>query len=186
MRLAGFARAIVDAAPGVTRDVVTFRTAMDGWPVEIADTAGLRGTDDLIESMGIARSRHAQQAADLVLLVLDRSEALQPMDRALIESTSRVLLVANKTDLTAAWDPREVLESPFSVLTVSAESGQGIGTLIAAIARRLVPDPPGAGEAVPFRIDQLRGLAAARDCLLDGNRAGAEDRLAAIGFDASR
>src|SRR5206468_12815742 len=81
--MAGFARAIVDPTPGVTRDVVTFRTAFGGWPVELADTAGLRATEDAIESMGIARSRREQVDADLVLLVLDRSELLQPTDHEL-------------------------------------------------------------------------------------------------------
>ena len=82
--LAGFPRAIVDPAPGTTRDVVRFSTSFGGWPVELADTAGLRGTDDAVESLGIERSRREQQQADLVLLVLDRSEPLLAIDRELI------------------------------------------------------------------------------------------------------
>jgi tRNA modification GTPase len=179
--LAGFARTIVDPTPGVTRDVVTFRTAMGGWPVDLADTAGLRGTEDAIEGIGIARARREQQVADLVLLVLDRSEPLQPMDRELIESTSRALVIANKSDLPAAWDHCEAFEGSSSVLTVSAESGEGIAALIAAIGGRLVPNPPAPGEPVPFRSDQLRGLEHALAFLSAGDHAGAEDRLAMIG-----
>jgi len=70
--LAGFPRAIVDPAPGTTRDVVTIRTSFGGWPVEIVDTAGLRRTEDAIENLGIAMSQREQERADLVLLVLDR------------------------------------------------------------------------------------------------------------------
>ena len=101
--LAGFPRAIVDPAPGTTRDVVRYPTSFGGWPVELADTAGLRGTDDLVESLGIERSRREQHQADLVLLVLDRSEPLQAIDRELIATTQGALLVANKSDLPPAW-----------------------------------------------------------------------------------
>ena len=75
--LVGFARAIVDPAAGTTRDVVSHRAVFGGWPVELADTAGLRESFDPIESIGIERSRHEQQRADLVVLVLDRSVPLQ-------------------------------------------------------------------------------------------------------------
>ncbi len=179
--LAGFARAIVDPTPGVTRDIVTFRTAVDGWPVELADTAGLRGTDDAIERMGVARARRQQQEADLVLLVLDRSESLQPMDRELIGSNARALLVANKSDLPPAWDSSEDCAGFPAIAMVSAECGTGVSGLVATIAERLVPNPPSPGEPVPFRADHLRDLEAARACLSAGNRAGAESWLAAIG-----
>src|SRR5262249_28294725 len=68
--LAGYERAIVDPTPGTTRDVVTVRTAFDGWPAELADTAGLRASDEPIEASGIALARARQASADLVLLVL--------------------------------------------------------------------------------------------------------------------
>ena len=79
--LAGFARAIVDPTPGTTRDVVTLRTSFGGWPVELADTAGLREARPDRE-LGIERSRSEQREADLVLLVLDRSEPLQSRSTA--------------------------------------------------------------------------------------------------------
>ena len=162
--LAGFDRAIVDPAPGVTRDVVSFRTAFSGWPVELCDTAGERETDDAVERLGIARSRHAKGDADLVLLVLDRSEPLQPVDRELLEISTSAIAVANKSDLPPAWDAstREVLEG--KVLAVSAETGAGFADLVAAIAHRLVPDPPAPEAAVPFRPGHMRSLEAARAC----------------------
>ncbi len=69
--LVGFQRAIVCDLPGTTRDVVTAMTAIDGWPIQLADTAGLRSTRDEIELAGVTRATAAAGAADLVLLVED-------------------------------------------------------------------------------------------------------------------
>jgi tRNA modification GTPase len=178
--MAGFARAIVDPTPGVTRDVVTFRTAFGGWPIELADTAGLRETEDAIERLGIARTRRAQQDADLAIIVLDRSEPLPTIDRELIGADSGALLVANKSDLPPAWAPETTFAGSSSIATVSAERGEGLDELIAAIVRRLVPDPPAAGDAVPFRAHHLVALHRVRDCLLAADLEGASRRLAAI------
>ncbi|MGP0066070.1 MAG: GTPase [Isosphaeraceae bacterium] len=181
--LAGFARAIVDPTPGVTRDVVTFRTAFDGWPVLLADTAGIRETEDAVESLGIARSRREQADSDLVLLVLDRSEPLQPIDRELIAANPGALFVANKSDLQPAWDPEVSVANSSVVVTVSAEQGEGLETLLAAIVRRLVVDPPGPGDAVPFRPDHIVSLVQVRVRLLAADAVGALRRLAAIGTE---
>lgn len=151
--LAGYERAIVAPTPGTTRDIVTVRTALDGWPVELADTAGLRSSDDLIEASGIALARARQEEADLILLVLDRSEPLTDSDRRLIASSERALIVANKCDLPAAWDADQA-----EALAVSAERGAGIEALGTAIARRLVPDSPPPGAGVPFRPRHVRQL----------------------------
>lgn len=163
--LAGYERAIVDPTPGTTRDVVTVRLAMDGWPVELADTAGLRPSDDPIEAAGVALARARQQEADLVLLVLDRSGPITDADRGLLAEHPGALLVASKVDLAAAWEP-----TTLEALPVSAERGDGIETLLAAIAARLVPDPPPAGVGVPFRPEQLRALVRARRLVAGGRR----------------
>jgi tRNA modification GTPase len=173
--LAGYDRAIVDPTPGTTRDVVTARLALDGWPVELADTAGLRASDDPIEAAGVASARARQGEADLVVLVLDRSEPLTDADRALIETHACALVVANKADLAAAWQP----DSP-EVLTVSAERGDGIGHLASAIARRVVPDPPLPGAGVPFRPAQVRRINEAWQALRVGDLASAEGHLAVL------
>jgi tRNA modification GTPase len=158
--LAGYERAIVDPTPGTTRDIVTARTACDGWPVELADTAGLRVSDDSIEASGIALARGRQAGADLVVLVLDRSVPLTRDDQTLLDSLPRALRVANKADLPAAWDADA---GAFSV--VSAERGDGIAALIERIARELVPEPPPAGAGVPFRVEQVRALEVMREGL---------------------
>jgi tRNA modification GTPase len=167
--LAGFARAIVDPMPGTTRDVVSLRTAFSGWPVEIADTAGLRQTEDPVESVGVERSWREHRGCDLVVLVLDRSRPIDALDRELLELIERRVVVANKSDLPPAWLALEGAE----FVTVSAERGDGVPDLIAALTAGLVPIPPIAGAAVPFRIDQLVGLARARERLIDADAPGA-------------
>jgi tRNA modification GTPase len=167
--LAGYSRAIVDAAPGTTRDVVTVSTALDGWPVELADTAGLRDPEGPIEAAGIARARARQRAADLVVLVLDRSEPWNRDDQALVEAArsaeSMTLIVANKADLPAAWEP-----PAGRMPVVSAERGDGIEALVGILGRRVVPTPPPPGAAVPFRPAHLRRIDRAYAALQAGDR----------------
>lgn len=169
--LAGYERAIVDPTPGTTRDVVTIQTAFDGWPVEIADTAGLRQADDDLESAGIALARARQTGADLILLVLDLSEPLTSDDRALIKALPGAVVVANKADLPTAWNVEALAQA--EVLAVSAERGDGLDRLAATVSLRLVADPPGPGDGVPFRSEHERRLRAARKALRSGDVAGA-------------
>jgi len=171
--LAGFERSIVDPTPGTTRDVVTARTALDGWAVELADTAGLRVAADEVEAAGVALARRRQKEADLVVVVLDRSEPLTDADRSVLASWPAALVVANKGDLAAAWDGAGTAR-----LVVSAERGDGLPALVEAIARRLAPDPPGVGVGVPFRPGQVRRLDAARASLRAGDDASASADLA--------
>ena len=179
--LAGYDRAIVDAMPGTTRDVVTARTALEGWPVELADTAGLRPSDDPIETSGVALARARQGEADLVLVVLDRSEPLTDIDRAVVSEHARGLIVANKCDLPAAWSPADL-----GAVAVSAQHGDGIEELVAGIASRLVPDLPPPSRGVPFRASQVRRLQAARNALVEGDHGTAIRNLAAMCSDLPR
>ena len=102
-RLVERERAIVTAAPGTTRDTVTERVSMEGIPVELIDTAGLREGADEAERLGIARSREAMAEADVVLLVVDATVGISREDRAVIEQGasggSSVLVARNKSDL---------------------------------------------------------------------------------------
>jgi tRNA modification GTPase len=185
--LAGYGRAIVDATPGTTRDVVTVRTALDGWPVELADTAGLRPAQDPIEAAGIALARAHHRDADLVLIVLDRSEPWTDDDRTLIEEWApgpgrpEPLYVANKADLPAAWEPLRP-----TTLTISAASGDGIEALAQALARRLVPQPPPPGAGVPFRPAQLRRIERAGTALAGGDQGRALRQLSLLLCERSR
>jgi tRNA modification GTPase len=184
--LAGFPRAIVDPAPGTTRDAVTIRTSFGGWPVEIVDTAGLRTTDDAIESLGIAMSHREQERADLVLLVLDRSEPLQSTDRRLVATMTGALPIANKSDLAPAWSVADIPIEARDIVTVSADRGDGVTSLIATIAERLVPDPPPVGKAVPFRPAHIDDLSQVRTCLLANDRTAAVLRLSSMIHGSAR
>jgi tRNA modification GTPase len=140
--LVGYQRSVVSPTPGTTRDVVTTTLALDGWPVELADTAGLRQDAGALEGQGIERARTAASSADLCLWVLDASaEPVWPDFHR-----ERILLVVNKMDLPSAWG---VSRADGAVL-VSARTGAGISALCDAIVRRLVPRVPEPSEVVPF------------------------------------
>jgi tRNA modification GTPase len=166
--LAGYQRAIVHSAPGTTRDVVNVATALDGWPVEIVDTAGLRSTCDPIEQSGIERAMREAVTADLVLKVLDRSEPLRVGDQALVAREGPALLVASKCDLPAAWAHDDLAAPEVGILNVSAERGDGLDLLAAAIVAAIVPCVPEPGCGVPFRPAHLDGLVRARESLRSG------------------
>jgi tRNA modification GTPase len=170
--LAGFERAIVDPTPGTTRDVLTVRTAIDGWPVELADTAGLRDSGDPVEASGVAMARAQHAGADLVLLVLDGSEPLTEADRLLVAQHPGALWVTNKADLPASWEPHGPRR-----LVVSAERGDNLDALWSAIAVRIVPAPPPPGSAVPFHPAHVRLLTRARAWLATGRTQAASRAL---------
>jgi tRNA modification GTPase len=140
--LAGYQRSVVSPTPGTTRDVVTARIAVDGWPVELADTAGLRGDAGALEGQGIEQARAAAGAADLCLWVWDATTGPTEPD----VSGGLVRTVVNKIDVPPAWDVRQVGDA----VKVSAATGQGLDELCAALARWLVPEAPPPGAAVPF------------------------------------
>ena len=140
-RLVERERAIVTATPGTTRDLVTERISLGGIPVELVDTAGLRETEDEAESHGIARTETAMADADLVLLMLDATAAvdaegvlqLPDEDRRLLaamEGRSPVV-VLNKVDL--ARPERAERE----VAQVSALTGEGVAELRARLLERV-------------------------------------------------
>ncbi len=150
--IAGYHRAIVHSTPGTTRDVVGLQTAMEGWPVEIFDTAGLRETAEEIELAGIDLARQKIVAADLVVLVFDNSLPWSAEDQALAESHPAALLLYNKSDLPRASESRP------AGMEVGAMHPTGIDELCREIAGRLVPHPPPPGAAVPFELEQIERL----------------------------
>ena len=148
--LAGYQRSVVAATPGTTRDVVTTPLAVDGWPVEIADTAGWRAASVSLEQQGIARARAAAACADVCLWVLDASaEPVWPEPMA-----TPVHLVVNKTDLPPAWDLSRARDG----LHLSALKGAGLDRLLQALSDSLVPHAPPVGAAVPFTPDLADGI----------------------------
>ena len=105
-RLLGVSRAIVTRVSGTTRDLLTETVEIDGIPITLVDTAGIRTTDDAIETEGVQRARCAIDVARAVILVLDKSRPLDDDDCSLLRETARLqrMVVVNKIDCPAAWD----------------------------------------------------------------------------------
>lgn len=170
--LAGYERAIVFDQPGTTRDVVTLRTALDGWPVELADTAGQRSSGDPLETAGATLAAEHADRADFVLLVTDASHAWTALEQAMLQRWPRALVVHNKTDLPETDDARRP-----SGQRVSAKSGLRLDELTAAIVARLVPDVPPPGVAVPFTDSHVRTLRCVYDATTRGDVVAACEQL---------
>src|SRR4029079_15424602 len=141
--LVGYERAIVFDQPGTTRDLVSAVTALDGWPIELTDTAGLRKSDQALEQEGIVRAKAEMQVADLVLLVFDATQAWSRNDETLVQEWSNALVVYNKCDLLAARaDGTDARDGGPTGLLTSAKTGVNIAELIGRIVMRLVPAAP--------------------------------------------
>jgi tRNA modification GTPase len=134
--LIGSSRAIVTNVRGTTRDLLTEVIDLDGLRLTIVDTAGVRETSDVVEVEGVRRALQAQAVADLVLVVLDGSLALDSEDREIIDRAAdvRSLMVQNKSDLEPAW------HQP-GVLRVSAKTREGMAELRQAICAALDVEP---------------------------------------------
>ncbi|HUX45557.1 MAG TPA: tRNA uridine-5-carboxymethylaminomethyl(34) synthesis GTPase MnmE, partial [Terracidiphilus sp.] len=169
-------RAIVTATPGTTRDLVTERISLEGIPLELVDTAGLREASEEVEMLGVARSREALADAALVLVVLDGTEPLNDEERALLTAVAgRPALVAiNKSDLAASdrvsADLAEAAWAHVPALPTSALTGEGI----AALRQRLVTLATGGAASEPGLLTSLRhqqAIASTRAALADASKA---------------
>lgn len=168
----GYGRAIVHHVPGTTRDVVTATTAVRGWPIELADTAGLRATDDPIEAAGVALARETLRRADVVVLVNEAGEA--PPPRVDLPSGAATIRVASKSDLHGAAAPST------DALPTSVVSGRGVVDLVERIADAIAPIDPPAGEAIPFHARHFAALDGARAAVEDGDLVAARDAIATL------
>jgi tRNA modification GTPase len=133
--LLGSERALVTAVPGTTRDAVEADTAFDGWPIRLADTAGLRDAADLVERLGIEVSRRYLASADLVLLCVEAGRPLAAGERELLAG-HKVVLARTKSDLVRLDAEEELLGIAVSVVT-----GEGLDALRGAVASRVFGDP---------------------------------------------
>jgi tRNA modification GTPase len=140
--LAGAGRAIVTEVPGTTRDLLTETVDVDGIPMTLVDTAGVRtNAIDAIEVEGIARAVAARDVANAVLIVLDRSRPLDDDDRRLLEATRNRprVVVANKADLSAAWNGDAL--GGIEYWPASARTGAGVDAIRAALAGAVACEP---------------------------------------------
>ena len=132
-RLSRRERAIVTELPGTTRDLLESEIVLEGVPITLLDTAGIRATQDVVERMGIARSEEALASADLVLLVIDAQQGWTQEDHALLERIPAAvprLVVANKQDLLKGAVPVQ------ADVLLSAISGAGEDQLVEALLTR--------------------------------------------------
>ncbi len=158
--LLGMDRALVSPIPGTTRDTVEESIVLNGFPVRLIDTAGLRSSTDPIELEGMGRTRAAMDSADLILALIDSSQTNDPCAKDWISYGPKVIPVLTKGDLPSS--------NSFSGLTVSAHTGLGLDDLRNKIIQHLKADlhAPGSDEiAVNARHeDALRRVTEALAC----------------------
>jgi len=147
-RLVERERAIVTATPGTTRDLVSETVAIDGIPIQLVDTAGIRQALDEAESIGIRKSMEALADADLVLVVLDASQPTTTEDSELLRHAEGrpAIVVGNKCDL-ADSGQLSLASSQSSVVRASALTGEGIAELRAEILRHIGGETGAQAEA---------------------------------------
>ncbi|MEO5365153.1 MAG: tRNA uridine-5-carboxymethylaminomethyl(34) synthesis GTPase MnmE [Magnetococcus sp. WYHC-3] len=173
--LLGRSRAIVTDRPGTTRDVLEERLIIAGVPFVFLDTAGIRGTQDLVEQMGIERSHAAMEAADALLLVVDGSSAQEADDGVLVERLAQKggCLVLNKMDLPCHPDWKQIQQSGLigrcAVVSLSCVQLTGLdhleATLLALAEQDVVEDGDGVLLVARHRqclTDMMASLSAAQ------------------------
>ena len=176
-RLIGSDRAIVTTMAGTTRDLVTETIDLNGIPVRLVDTAGIRPSDNLVEVEGIARSRKAGEVADLLVLVFDRSRPIDQADESLLQETAsgRRLFVLNKTDLPSFWPAgRLKAEKGRGVVETSMSNQVGMDQLRSAMVRALDGDALQRDSASISNVRHLELLKLALKSLNQGAQSVAE------------
>ena len=176
-RLVERERAIVTAAPGTTRDLVTETVTIGGIPVELIDTAGIRRALDEAESIGIRKSMEALADADLVLVVVDASLPMAPEDSQLLAQVAErpAILVENKADL--ASSPTAAIGSQLRLVRTSAITGEGIRELRAEIFRHVGGEPGAQAETGFLTNLRHQELVARSAAALDAARTAVRNKI---------
>jgi tRNA modification GTPase len=132
-------RSIVTDVPGTTRDWIEAWISIEGIPVRLADTAGLRESTDPVEKIGVERSRELLEDAELILYVIDGAQGMGEGDRELLNSFVKGIAAAKP--LILIWNKADLVPMPsgMEAVSVSAKTGEGIVELGAAIAAALNP-----------------------------------------------
>lgn len=169
-----YERSIVTQIAGTTRDTVEEFYNLGGWPLKLVDTAGIRDTDDVVEQVGIERSRRALADADLVLLLLDGTCPVDAFWLQLIaQNAARPLLVLlNKADLCTAADIAKrraqiAAVANVPVISISAKQGAGVNELKTQIVGLLAGAAPGEPLTCLLNNRQKAALLQARAALAD-------------------
>lgn len=166
-------RAIVTDIAGTTRDVIEENVTLNGIPLILSDTAGIRETDDTVEKIGVERSKRSIDAADIVMLVFDVSDGFGKEDAALLRETDgkKRIILLNKTDAADITD-FEQLETADPVIPISAKTGEGIDTLANEIERLCrLRETAAENGAVVTNMRHKAALASAQRALTDASNA---------------
>ena len=170
--LAGRDRAIVSPHPGTTRDTIEETIALQGYPLQLVDTAGLRDAPCEIEQEGIRRTRRALADADLCVCVVDASQPLSPDELSFLHShePDKLLVLLNKIDLGAQIQPENL--PGIDCMTVSLHKSPPVSQISENIIQKVVQKPSG-GDQEPFAISERHRNAlmiALDDVILSQNR----------------
>ena len=171
--LSGCQRSIVTQYAGTTRDVVEETVMLAGVPLRLADTAGLRDTDDPVESIGVRAARQRLETAQLVLAVFDSSQALEKEDRELMDALEGVpsIAIVNKTDLPSQIAVEEIQARFEKTVFLSAATGEGLEDLEQALSEILDTKEFHPQEGVLFTQRQRADAQTALDSLREGEQA---------------
>ena len=188
--LVGQERAIVTEIAGTTRDVVAETINLRGIPATLLDTAGITETVDVVEAIGVERSRHALSTSALVLLVLDGSEPLMDSDRQVLRlvderlDPSGIVCVVNKSDLPTHLDASTLgLSAAAPVIAISTASGQGLDLLTETLYGVAIGESDAATRpalVTSRQFDALRRAAAAINAALAARSEGVPLDLLAV------
>lgn len=124
-------RAIVTDVPGTTRDIIEEWITLQGVPVCLVDTAGIRDTEDRVEKIGVRRAKEYMDKSDIILVVIDRSRQLTDEDKNILNSVKgrQAVIVLNKDDLNSAVDQDDLRAYGYPILPISASTGKGMEQL---------------------------------------------------------
>ena len=175
-RLAGRNAAIVSTRAGTTRDVVEVRLDLGGWPLTLADTAGLRESRDEIESEGVRRALARAASADLSLVVFDGALWPEADARSLALLGDDALAVLNKTDLLAGPVPTSI--AGLRALGASCLTGAGIDALLETLAEEIARLYPTDGAPALTRARHRQAVVECREALARAIAGPADERLA--------
>ena len=166
-RLVREEKAIVTDIAGTTRDTIEEYVNINGVPLKLVDTAGIRDTDDVVERIGVERRRKALQEADLILLLINQSEQLTQEDKDLLNATQEMnrIILLNKSDLTAKVTPIDLMDwsKPEQVIATSMLEQIGLDQLEKQIAEMFFSGETGEQDAT--YISNVRHIALLHDAV---------------------
>ena len=161
-------RAIVTDIPGTTRDIIEEYISLDGIPIRIIDTAGIRETEDVVEKIGVERSKEKIEEADLVILMLDASREIAEEDIEIIKyiKNKKYIVLLNKQDLPNAINKSDLEElNQEYIIPISTKDELGINEIKNAIKELFFKGKINSSEVMVTNIRHKEALYRAKECL---------------------